>query len=938
SKTLINDPRERLGLAELNLQAGDRAKHSNAFESASQYYNTALSLLPENSWTEHYSTMFHLYSELGMCEYLKLNFEQAESFFNTALENAGSNFDQASLYNHMAEIIANQGKHQEAVRLYMKGLEKNHVRFNSNPGQLAIIFHLFSSRLKMLGKEPAELTNLPALNDRETQLTLKLLMNCINSAFFSDKNKFAYFILKAFQINLTYGNCFISPFVFFTYGAIYVTGLKKYKTGIEFADIALQINKEYFDPTVKTRLYCLYGVSMSIWKEHLYNSLDYLDQALKLAFQNGETRYAVYTQQSIVFTMLALGSALNELEDFSNKYFDFIMQSRDKGAISYNLTVRQLINALKDKTRGRTSLDDEEFDEAGHVEKMLAEDIPIVNHRHYLHKAMLCYLFNELEAALENIQISDRYLESSGGTICEPEHYFYQSLIITSLVRKEPSTYKNKLSKVRKNLKLLKKWAGLCPSNFRHKDYLIRAELADLEQDSKMAMDCYYTAIADAKENDFLLNNALANELFARFFARGGMFDLAEIYFSRAQFVYNHFGAIAKVGQLQELYPDYLTSAYQEPIFDPNKSNPHSLSGTSSSVPEIYSFDALSVTRAAQILSREIELDKLLEKSMKTILENAGAQRGVLVTQEEKSNKLYIEAEGEIDRPITLHQFLLLEDFDQVPHNIINYIFKTNEDVIINDLAREDNFANDPYLSKNRVGSLLCMPIRYKGYTTGVFYLENRLSSNVFTPERLQVLRMLISQVAISLDNAQLYKKAITDDLTELVTHNHFKFMLEKEVERSQRYKRQFSLIMFDIDNFKQINDIYGHLAGDEILLNLSSLAREEFRSADLIARYGGEEFTIILTETDYQGAYSAAERFRELIDGYTSWNVDFDPHITVSIGMSSFPQHGTSARAIIDSADQALYASKRAGRNKTTIYKKTSGESLLNVNFSGED
>jgi len=175
--------------------------------------------------------------------------------------------------------------------------------------------------------------------------------------------------------------------------------------------------------------------------------------------------------------------------------------------------------------------------------------------------------------------------------------------------------------------------------------------------------------------------------------------------------------------------------------------------------------------------------------------------------------------------------------------------------------------------------------------------------------------------------NARLAQLAVTDGLTGLYNHRHLHERLTLEVERSQRSGLPLSLLMLDVDHFKQFNDSFGHPAGDEVLRQLARVLTDTRRANDVVARYGGEEFAVILVDTAKFTAAKVAERVRERVVAH-----DFSDaaqkagKISVSIGVATFNEDGTDAEALVRSADTALYAAKRAGRNRVVLYTEALG------------
>ena len=192
-----------------------------------------------------------------------------------------------------------------------------------------------------------------------------------------------------------------------------------------------------------------------------------------------------------------------------------------------------------------------------------------------------------------------------------------------------------------------------------------------------------------------------------------------------------------------------------------------------------------------------------------------------------------------------------------------------------------------------------------------------------FTKEQKDLLAYLTTQTAVSLENADLHtriqRQAITDELTGLSNVRHFHELLDQEIERAQRFNNHIGLVMVDIDNFKSVNDTYGHPQGDLVLKEVARVLRGECRDIDFPARYGGEEMSVILPQTDIAGAAMLAERMREAIEQLEVRRLDGDGvlRLTASFGVAALPASATDKRYLIAVADEALYRAKHGGKNR---------------------
>ncbi len=215
----------------------------------------------------------------------------------------------------------------------------------------------------------------------------------------------------------------------------------------------------------------------------------------------------------------------------------------------------------------------------------------------------------------------------------------------------------------------------------------------------------------------------------------------------------------------------------------------------------------------------------------------------------------------------------------------------------------------------------LLYPLKSRDKLIGILALGKKKSGGLYPHEDIGMVTTIATQAGIIIENAQLFTqatvRATTDELTGLHNHRNFHERLEQEIARGSRFGSTFSLIMMDIDLFKAYNDIYGHLAGDQILRRVGRYLESSIRGIDLAFRYGGEEFTIILPEARLDDAYKVAERIRKTIESKTSSRA---MPITVSIGIGNWPNDGVMKEEIIGRADAALYRAKQTGRNRTCL------------------
>ena len=257
-----------------------------------------------------------------------------------------------------------------------------------------------------------------------------------------------------------------------------------------------------------------------------------------------------------------------------------------------------------------------------------------------------------------------------------------------------------------------------------------------------------------------------------------------------------------------------------------------------------------------------------------------------------------------------------------IGEGIAGTVFLERKPIITNLGSADPRFSTKEILSNTK--SLLCVPLIAKGEVIGVINITNKKHDKLFNQKDLEFITSLANQAAIAIDNAKLYELATKDGMTKLYIYRHFYTLLENEIRRCARYKRNMSLIIMDIDNFKSINDTYGHLTGDLILKRLAATLQETVRKIDIPARYGGEEFVVILPETDKKDACVIAERIRKNISQIeVKVNETEMLSPTVSIGIAQYTTDGQEAKDLINAADTALYFSKHNGKNMVSTFEK---------------
>ncbi|MEQ8186666.1 MAG: diguanylate cyclase [Candidatus Eremiobacterota bacterium] len=337
----------------------------------------------------------------------------------------------------------------------------------------------------------------------------------------------------------------------------------------------------------------------------------------------------------------------------------------------------------------------------------------------------------------------------------------------------------------------------------------------------------------------------------------------------------------------------------------------------------------------SQAVNQTDDLDELMVMIMEYILKGVNSEKGSLMLIDEESGSLVLRVyKDEYIVEQTQHPTLF-----KVGEGIAGIVAQTGKPVISNKGHKDPRFL----LRKNEradyeVKNILCVPMIINDKIIGVVNITNKRHDRDFDEDDLDLLSSLATQLAIIIDKARLHELAIIDGLTQLYIHRYFQIRMDEEILRSKRYGYQFSLIMFDIDHFKNFNDTYGHQQGDIVLMEVARIVKQNVRAnIDIPARYGGEEFAIILPGQNAGNATIFAERLRKLVDEKEFPGQEKPLHVTISIGVGSYPLDSSVKNQLIHLTDQALYYAKEHGRNQVwTVQDMMEKKNRSKYNWEG--
>jgi len=765
---------EKVQLAEFNLSAAIKAKKSAAYALGLQYLKKSKSLLHENSWQDHYKLTFTIFKETAETEYVLSNFEQMETLVSIILNHAKTKIEKAQIYNLLILKYTLQLKYAQAIQAGRDALNFLDVRMPDNNFHDAAIEECEALIQKLAGKDIQSLINNNKMPSEEISTALFILSTIIPTAYQTDINLCKWIGAKGLDLSIKHGWIIESTMFGPAFGFYPILNYNNYRMGYKYASLSISISEKFQSKSEKCKAVETTNSHFNIWVSPLYLTNKLADDGILAGIESGEIQYASYTMlwQSFnsYYQGLELSFFLKELKRFSQHFH----RTRDQLSLTVALLETfaiQDILVIDEKSWLANSIKDLNGEEQ-YVNECTKREAFLPLCLYYVFKLHTSYILNNYTLAYEfslDAQKLKAYIPLS---ISVAECNFYGSLTLTAIYyeasKKKQIIY---LKQLEDNQEQMKIWADSCPENFLNMYILVDAEIARIKGDTLKAMDLYDQAIALAHEHKFIQNEAIGNELGAKLWMHRGKKDFAKLYLKKAYYCYNQWGATRKVNDLKEKYPQFLSDTTA------------SSTSASSSKTEL---DIGTIIKASQAISSEIQLTNLITSMLSIIIENAGAQKGVLLLEED--GKLQVVAITNNVHDI-VHQIktISLESCENVSKSIVNFVKRTKEVLVLDSAIIDEQFKKDPYIIKNKVKSVLCTPIITQAQTIGIIYLENNLITGTFSPERFQVVSLLAAQAGISLVNAKLFedKKKYAEELTIEVTERE---QAQHEITRLRNY------------------------------------------------------------------------------------------------------------------------------------------------------
>ncbi|BAY27335.1 multi-sensor signal transduction multi-kinase [Calothrix sp. NIES-2100] len=745
-------------LAQLNLTAGHKAKASAAHEAAVSYLRIARELLAENCWQYQYNLSLDIYVEGAEAEYLTTNFELAQKLSDIVIQQAVNLLDLVKVYELIIDMNIAQTQQFQAVKVGIKAVEMLGIYLVSYTGDRHSL-----PQLPLL----SDLATFPEMTDPCHLASIRILSKISAAAYQSAPDIYPQIVLTMVNLCLEHGHSSLASYVYGAYTAFLQSIIGDPAAAYHSGQIAFSLLEQYPAKELEVKVYMVVATYALPGKEHIKSTFNPLIKGIHSGLEVGNITHAGLTVIAYCTQLFLSGENLELVNNRQHQYIDLLRKLKQQPYVRYARIWGQLVLNLQGAVAKTCDLIGEIFDETNIVSWFEQPKYYQGLFAAYIAKLMILYIFSEYEQAINYSKKAAPYQRATLGIILLSVYYFYYSLaLLANYTQIEVDKQSQLLEQVQANQEKLKHWANHAPCNFQHKYDLVAAEIARVQGEVLAAMNLYDSAIAGAGENGYIQEESLANERAALFYLDLGKTKIAKTYMTEAYYGYIKWGAIAKVTDLEKRYADLIPRTQVI-----GKSNQGIIDDWLTSITALQNITRITnnnntnnildwgtVMKAAEAISSEIILDNLLRKLLHILLENTASQKGCLIL--EQDGELFIKAiDKEQNNSLIIMQSTPVESSVDVPVSLINYVARTQQALILGNASQENIASTDPYILQHQPKSVLCTPILYQGKLIGIIYLENNLTTDAYTSDRLEILKLLSTQAAIAIENASLYAR-----------------------------------------------------------------------------------------------------------------------------------------------------------------------------------
>jgi PAS domain S-box-containing protein len=743
---LLTSPDEREQFAELNLIAGKRAKASTAYASALNYLTAGVALLPVDSWESRHTLMFELTLNQAECEFLTGALTESQERLTELSHHATNTVERAIVTSLHIDVWTTLDQATRAMAVALEYLRHVGIDWSAHPTEEEAWREYERIWSRLGGRAIESVIDLPLMSDPESLGTVDVLTKAFAPALYTDRKLLSLVICRAINLSLEHGNCDATLLAYVTLGAISGPLFGDYQAGYRFGRLGYDLVERRGLKRFQARTYLNFSTAVLGWTSHVRSCPELVRLAFDAASKNGDLTCAAYCRTHLIAFLFFAGDLLSEVQREAQHGLAFAQKAQFGFIIDLITAQLVLIQTLRGLTPGFGCFNGGQIEELQFEHHLTGNPaLALAECWYWIRKLQARYIAGDYPVAMEASAKAQRLLWTLAGFFDEVDYHFYTALSrAASCDSVSPDQREQHLEPLALHQRQLDIWAQNCPENFENRAALVGAEVARIEGRLLDAEQLYEKAIRSANANGFVQIEGLAYEIAARFYAARGFDKIADSYLLEARYCYERWGAEGKVKQLDQLYPHLKKEM--------SISTPTSTILAPSEV-----LDLGTVIKVSQAVAGEMVLERLIDRVLRAAIEQAGAERGLLILPQ--GDELQVTAEATTSgNDVTVHLGDASANGGLYPESVVRYVMRTQESVILEDASSQNPFSADVYIVQHRPRSILTLPLINKGKLISILHLENNLTPHVFTADRIRVLKVLASQAAISLENTRLYR------------------------------------------------------------------------------------------------------------------------------------------------------------------------------------
>ena len=771
---------ERDELARLNLVVGKKAKSSAAYVQSWNYLQIGRDLAGEGGWRRMYALMLALTEEAAESAYLSGHFEAMEKLVAQIESRSKNLLEKAKAYQVLILGQVAQGNLAQAVDTGLSFLGRCQIQLPSRPTKGKVLLEFVKIRLLLFRRDLDGIVELPEMQDPLTLLLVRIMTTIAAPAYWASPNLYAINSFKRIHLCLKHGNNKYAASAYLSLATMLCGVIQDHDLGWRIGNLALRLEQRFPSSEYQCRNLAMFNLFIRHWKEHLKLTLAPILEAYQIGRQNGDVEWAGICAYIFTHHVQMLGKELTAADKEIGDFRLAVSELKQASTLRYIGFIHQVVRNLQDTSADPGKLSVNGVEDAAMLELLEREGDHSGMLLFLFSKYYLCCIFHRYEQASALANQTTEYFVAGRSLFAISRIRFFHSLSLLGHFEEAGTAGRRALLRqVGKNQRFMRKGVKSAPMNHLHLFLLVEAERSRVKGNQRAATLAYRQATATASRNGYVNDEGYAAELAGRFHLSAGRRHQAKRFLKRARACYLRWGATAKLAQVDACYRDILVRKKKRP----RPSTGGTITHAAPSSPTSF-LDINAVIKASQSISGEIQLERLLEIMMKIVIEAAGAEKGLLILQNDGHPTVEAIIQGTAGQPAFQIVCFPLDGSEELPRALVRYVLRSHESLVLGDATRTDEFARDPYVVRARLKSVLCCPILRNGVLLGALYLENNQTTDVFTPDRVELLHLLASQTAISIENARLYR------LLQLSLEKE-KESMEKEKE-SMRVRDEF--------------------------------------------------------------------------------------------------------------------------------------------------